>query len=102
MAAPAGSSSGDALSTSSLAAAALTALTAAPAAAGGTNGTHPKNKGSGGGGGICVDLVSPHTARGVVFNNLVRKESVAISASKRKTEGKRREKEGEEREDGRD
>ena len=51
---------------SSLAALAEAALTA-PAGAG-NNGTQPKKSG----GGICIDLVSPHTPRGVVFNNLVR------------------------------
>jgi len=63
MAAPAGSSY-----TLSLPLAA--ALAALPSPAAGGNGTHPKAKTSGGGG-ICVDLVSPHTARGVLFNNLV-------------------------------
>lgn len=65
MAAPAGSSFIDAMSSPLEA-----ALAAMASPAGGGNGTHPPK--ARGGGGICIDLVSPHTPRGVVFNNLVR------------------------------
>ena len=61
----------DAPSSSSIAALAAALAAAAPAPAG--NGTQPKPSNANGGGGICIDLVSPHTPRGVVFNNLVRR-----------------------------
>ena len=87
MASPAGGSISNAM-TSPLATA--LAVTASPAAPGGGNGTHPPK--AGGGGGICIDLVSPHTPRGVVFNNLVRssledvESSDFVAPEKRKTE----------------
>jgi hypothetical protein len=59
------------LAGSSDASSSLAAGLAAVAAPAG-NGTHPRPGGSGSGGGICIDLVSPHTPRGVAFNNLVR------------------------------
>ena len=93
MAAPAVSSISDAPS-SSLAAATLAAVMASPPAApggggggGGGNGTHSK---TGGGGGICIDLVSPHTPRGVVFNNLVRFETSRPLLTRRQMTERRR------------
>ena len=54
---------------------------------GGGNGTHSK---TGGGGGICIDLVSPHTPRGVVFNNLVRFETSRPLLTRRQMTERRR------------